>query len=759
MKFAIGQSMPRVEDADLLRGRGRYSDDVAIDDCAHAFVLRSPHAHARIRSISSDAARAMPGVLAVLSGADVLADGLGPIPCLIPLKSSDGSDRSDTPRPILAIDKVRHVGDPVALIVARTLAQAKDAAEAVECDYEALPATVDAFAAAQPDAPQVWDHAQGNQCFDWANGDAAGVDAAMAKAAHITRATILNNRIVVASMEPRSAIAGFDLSNDRSTLYTPSQGAHILLDQLAGVVLKIPKEKLRIVTGQVGGSFGMKLFLYPEQALVLWASRRLRSAVRWTGERTESFLSDIHGRDNRSYAELALDAQGHMLGLRVTTHANLGAYLSNYGPFIPTYGTVMLAGQYQTPAIHVRVKGMFTHTVPVDAYRGAGRPEAIYLIERLIDIAAREVGLTPDEMRRRNFIPASAMPFKTALGDVYDSGDFAGLMQQCMDSADWSTIARRRQLAAARGKLLGVGMACYIERCGGGSPETSVVRINPQGTVTIISGSQDNGQGQLSTQVQIVAHRLGIDPACINVIQGDTDIVPMGFTGGSRFAPVAGVATSMAANSVIDQGKEVAADKLEVATADIEYHEGRYRVAGTDLSMGLFDVAKVKPLLATQTRTPDALTFPNGCHIAEIEIDRATGVVEVVRYTVVDDFGYVINPTIVAGQVHGGIVQGIGQALYEQTSYDAESGQLLSASFMDYALPRADQVATIDFELRNVPCTTNPMGIKGAGEAGAVGAPAAMINAIVDALQGAIKHIDMPATQERIWAAMAQGQR
>lgn len=754
MKFAIGQSMPRVEDADLLRGRGRYSDDVSVADCAYAFVLRSPHAHARIRSLRADAARVMPGVLTVLSGADVAADGLGPIPCLIPMKNSDGSDRSDTPRPILAIDRVRHVGDPVALVVAQTLVQAKDAAEAIECDYEALPATVDAFEAAKIGAPQVWDHAKGNQCFDWASGDAAAVDAAMSAASHITRATILNNRVVVASMEPRSAIASFDAGNERSTLYTPSQGAHILLDQLAGMVLKIPKEKLRIVTGQVGGSFGMKLFLYPEQALVLWASRRLRCGVRWTGERTESFLSDIHGRDNHSYAELALDGQGHMLGLRVTTHANLGAYLSNYGPFIPTYGTVMLAGQYKTPAIHVRVKGVFTNTVPVDAYRGAGRPEAIYLIERLVDIAAREIGLTPDEMRRRNFVPASAMPFKTAFGDVYDSGDFAGLMRQCMTSADWNTIGRRRQLAAARGKLLGVGIGCYIERCGGGSPETAIVRINPQGSVTIISGSQDNGQGQLSTQVQIVADRLGIDPDCIEVIQGDTDVVPMGFTGGSRFAPVAGVATSMAANSVIDQGKEVAADKLEVAAADIEYRDGHYRVAGTDLSMGLFDVAKVKPLLATQTRTPDALTFPNGCHIAEIEIDRATGAVEIVRYTVVDDFGYVINPTIVAGQVHGGIVQGIGQALYEQTSYDRDSGQLLSASFMDYALPRADQVAAIDFEMRNVPCTTNPMGIKGAGEAGAVGAPAAVINAIVDALQGSTKHMDMPATQERIWAAI-----
>ncbi len=760
VKFAVGQSVPRLEDYNLLRGKGRYADDVKPADCAHAFVLRSPHANALLRTVSCDAAKKMPGVLAVLTGADVIADGLGPIPCLIPMQNIDGSARADTPRPILAGSQVRHVGDPIALVVAATLAQAKDAAEAIDCDFEVLPSATDLMAAAQATAAQVWSHAPNNQCFEWQQGDAAAVDAAFARATHVSRATIINNRVVVAPMEPRAAIAEYDSSNDRSTLHTPSQGTHVLRDQLAGVVLKIPKSKIRILTGQVGGSFGMKLFLYPEQCLVLWASRKLKLAVRWTADRNESFLSDIHGRDNHSQTELALDAQGEVLAMRVLTHANLGAYLSNYGPFIPTYGTVMLAGQYRTPAIHVRVKGIFTNTVPVDAYRGAGRPEAIYLIERALDIAAREMGLSPADIRRRNFVPQAAMPFKTAFGDIYDSGDFAGVLEQALTSADAQGFDARRAQSLARGKLRGFGIACYIERCGGGAPETSIVQIDPAGSVNVISGSQDNGQGQVTSQVQIVAQRLGIDPAIIKVIQGDSDLVPMGFTGGSRFAPIAGVATARATDSVIDQGKQLASERLEVAPADIEYREGQYRVAGTDLSVSIFELAKkeVAPLglMATETQTPTAPTFPNGCHIAELEIDRDTGKVELLNYTVVDDFGEVINPMIVAGQVHGGVAQGIGQALYEHTVYDPDSGQLLCASFMDYALPRADQLARINFELRGVPCATNPLGIKGAGEAGAIGSAPAVINAVVDALHPAtgITHIDMPATAERIWQVL-----
>ncbi len=760
VKFAVGQSVPRLEDQKLLRGSGRYADDVRPDACAHAFVLRSPHANARLLALSTSAAAKMPGVLAVLAGADVIADGLGPIPCLIPMQNIDGSNRAETPRPILALDQVRHVGDPIALVIAQTLAQARDAAEAIDCEFELLPSTTDLFASAQAGAPQVWSHAPNNLCFEWQQGDAAAVEAAFAKAHHISRASIINNRVVVAPMEPRAAIAEYDIATDRSTLHTPSQSTHVLLDQLAGVVLKIPKSKLRILTGQVGGSFGMKLFLYPEQCLVLWASRKLKQAVRWTADRNESFLSDIHGRDNHSQTELALNARGEVLAMRVMTHANLGAYLSNYGPFIPTYGTVMLAGQYRTPAIHVRVKGIFTNTVPVDAYRGAGRPEAIYLIERALDIAAREIGLSPVEIRRRNFVAPSAMPFTTAFGDVYDSGEFDAVMQQALANAQADSFESRRAESLGKGKLRGFGVACYIERCGGGAPETSIVRINPEGNVSVISGSQDNGQGQVTSQVQIVAERLGIDPAIIEVIQGDSDQVPAGFTGGSRFAPVAGVATLRATDSVIDQGKQLAGDRFEVAPADIEYRDGVYRVAGTDVSVSIFELAKkeVVPLglIATQTQTPTAPTFPNGCHIAEIEIDRETGKVELLNYTVVDDFGKVINPMIVAGQVHGGIAQGIGQALYENTVYDPDSGQLLCASFMDYAMPRADQLCEIKLQLRGVPCVTNPMGLKGAGEAGAVGSAPAMINAVVDALYAVtgLTHIDMPATAQRIWQAL-----
>lgn len=760
VKFAVGQSVPRLEDQDLLRGRGRYSDDVKPEACAHAFVLRSPHANARLVHIDTSAAAKMPGVLAVLTGANVQADELGPIPCLIPMQNIDGSNRADTPRPILAIDQVRHVGDPIALVVAATLVQAKDAAEAIDCEFDVLPAVTDLLAAAQAGAPQVWSHAPNNLCFEWQQGDASAVDAAFAQAHHVSRASIINNRVVVAPMEPRSAIAEYDLTDDRSTLHTPSQGTHVLLDQLAGVVLKIPKSKIRILTGQVGGSFGMKLFLYPEQCLVLWASRKLKQAVRWTADRNESFLSDIHGRDNHSQTELALNAEGELLAMRVMTHANLGAYLSNYGPFIPTYGTVMLAGQYRTPAIHVRVKGIFTNTVPVDAYRGAGRPEAIYLIERALDIAAREIGLSPAEIRRRNFVPPSAMPYTTAFGDVYDSGEFAAVMQQALENANADGFEARRAGSLAEGKLRGLGVACYIERCGGGAAETSIVRINPEGNVSVISGSQDNGQGQVTSQVQIVAERLGIDPAIIKVIQGDSDLVPMGFTGGSRFAPVAGVATMRATNSVIDLGKKLAGERLEAAPADIEYRDGTYRVAGTDVSVSIFELAKTEiaplGLMATETQTPSAPTFPNGCHVAEIAIDRQTGVIELLNYTVVDDFGKVINPMIVAGQVHGGIAQGIGQALYENTVYDPDSGQLLCASFMDYAMPRADQMSNINLQLRAVPCTTNPMGIKGAGEAGAVGSAPAMINAVVDALNPVtgLTHIDMPATAQRIWEAL-----
>jgi aerobic carbon-monoxide dehydrogenase large subunit len=768
VKFATGQPVTRIEDAKLLQGKGQYTDDITVPNAAHAFVLRSPHANARFARIDTRQAAAAPGVVGVLTYADVQSDGLGDMPCLISLTNTDGSKQASVPRPILANGHVRHVGDPLALVVAETLQQAKDAAELIHVDYELLPAVTDTVAAARPGAPQVWEHIPGNLCFDWQQGDKAAVEAAFRRAKHTARVEIVNNRVVANPLEPRAAIADYDPATDRSTLYTPTQGPHLILPQLAETVLKIDRSKLRCVTRNVGGSFGMKIFLYPEQCLTLWASRRLKRAVRWVGERIESFLSDAQGRDNFSVAELALDQDGRFLALRVVTHANLGAYLSNFGPFIPTYGTAMLVGLYKTPAVYVNVKGVMTNTVPTDAYRGAGRPEAIYVIERVVDVAARELGLGPDEIRRRNFIVPGDMPYATPLGHTYDSGDFRAVMEQCMKKADWTGFPARRAAAHAHRKLRGIGMATYIEVCGGGEGETTVLKVDASGTVTLLMGMQDSGQGHVTTQVQILAERLGIDPEVIQVLQGDTDLTPSGFTGGSRFLAISGAAAAGAADKVIEKGKQIAAKSMEVSPVDVEFSAGRFAIAGTDRSMTLFEVAAaahnpanlaagLEPGLdATFRRTPEAATYPNGCHIAEVEIDQDTGEVDIVRYSVVDDFGKAISPNLLAGQVHGGIVQGIGQALLERTVYDDGSGQLLSASFMDYTLPRADDVPYFDFSMNNVPCTTNPMGVKGAGEAGAIGAPPAVINAVVDAVHAVTgaTNIDMPATPERVWRAI-----
>jgi aerobic carbon-monoxide dehydrogenase large subunit len=769
VKFAMGQAVSRLEDAPLLTGRGCFTDDIQLAGALHAYVLRSPHAHARIRHIDAAAARSASGVHAVLTGKDVAADGLGPMPCLVPMKNVDGTRRADTPRPILAQDRVRYVGDPVALIVADTLEQAKDAAERVVVDYESLAAVTDARAALDAQAPRVWDGPHGNCCFEWQQGDKSAVDAAFAKAAHVVRVDLVNNRCVVNSIEARSAVVDYDPATDRSTLYTPSQGPHVIHGQIADTVLKFGKDKLRIVTRQVGGSFGMKIFLYPEQCLAVWASRRLKRPVRWVSERTEAFVSDVHGRDNASLAELALDADARFLALRVTTDANLGAYLSNFGPFIPTYGTCMLAGVYKTPAIHVLVRGAFTNTVPLDAYRGAGRPEAIYLVERVVDAAARRLGLAPDELRRRNFIGPADIPYRTALGDTYDSGNFPGLMQQAIARSDWAGFAARRAEAESRGMRRGIGMAYYIETCGGGPEENARIEVHADGYVDLLVGMQDNGQGHVTSHTQILAERLGIDPARIRVIQGDTDRTPDGSTGGSRFAATGGVAVIGASDRMLDKGRAIAAHALEVAPGDVEYRDGTFVVSGTDRRLSLFDTAAAA---ANPSRLPDGLTpgldadvtaklaaptYPNGCHVAEVEIDPATGHTKVVRYTACDDFGAVINPNMLSGQVHGGIVQGLGQALLEHTVYDPDSGQLLSGSFMDYALPRADDVPSFDISFHNIPCTTNLLGVKGAGEAGAIAAPPAAINAVVDALhrERGHTHVDMPATPERVWRLMS----
>ena len=723
MKFALGQSIQRLEDDTLLRGAGRYTDDFALSRAAHVVFVRSPHAHARIKGISKIDS---PGVLAVLTGKEVKADGLGNIPCLIPVPGL-----KETPRPVLAIDTVHHVGDPVAMVIAETLQQAKDAAEKLEVEYAPLPAVVDAR--------------EGEVVFEVGLGESkAKVDAALAKAAHVTRLELVNNRLVANPIEPRAALAEYDPASGRTTLYTPSQGPHHLYGQIADAIVKAPREQIRVVSGNVGGAFGMKIFLYPEQPAMVWAARRLKRSVRWTAERSEGFLSDAQGRDNYSVAELATDKDGRFLALRVTTWAAMGGYLSNFGPFIPQLAAPMLSGVYRIPAIHLNIKGTRTNTVPVDAYRGAGRPEAIYLLERTVDVAARELGLSPEELRRRNFIKPSEMPYQTPVESKYDSGDFAVIMDRAMQAADWKNFSAR----SGSSKQRGIGMAMYIERCGGGPGDTVRLRV-ADGSATLYSGMQDNGQGHTTTFVQLLSQKLGIDSSKIKVVQGDTDVVPPdGQTGGSRFLAIAGVAAGGAADEVIEKGKEEAARRLEAAASDIEYRDGEFRIAGTDRRIGLFDLGKLE---ATHTRTPPEYTYPNGCHICEVEVDPQTGATEIVRYTVVDDFGRAMNPKLLEGQVHGGTVQGIGQALLEHAVYD-KSGQLLSGSFMDYAMPRAGDLPTFDCGFHHVPCTTNPLGVKGAGEAGAVGAPAAVVNAVANAL--GVRHIDMPLTAEKVWKAL-----
>jgi carbon-monoxide dehydrogenase large subunit len=662
----------------------------------------------------------------VLTGEDASADGLGNIPCLIPVPGL-----KETPRPVLALKKVAHVGDPVAMVIAETLSQARDAAEKVEVDYEPLPA--------------VTDTRQGEVAFEIDLGDKSRAQSALAGAAQVTRLELVNNRLVANPIEPRAALAEYDAASGRTTLVTPSQGPHHLYGQIADTVLKTGRDALRVVSGNVGGAFGMKIFLYPEQPAVVWAARRLKRSVRWTAERSEGFLSDAQGRDNYSVAELATDRDGRFLALRVTTWANMGAYLSNFGPFIPQLAAPMLSGVYRIPAIHLNIKGTLTNTVPVDAYRGAGRPEAIYLLERVIDVAARELGLAPEELRRRNFIKPSDMPYQTPVESRYDSGDFASVLEKALEKADWAGFAERKKRSKKR---RGIGLAMYIERCGGGPGDTVRLRVDRDG-MTVYSGMQDNGQGHTTTFLQLLSHKLGVDAASIKVVQGDTDVVPAeGLTGGSRFLALGGVAALNAADEVVEKGKHEAARRLEAAASDIEYRDGEFRIAGTDRKVTLFDVGILE---ATATRATEDYTYPNGCHVCEVEVDPDTGRVAIERYTVVDDFGRAMNPQLLEGQVQGGTVQGIGQALLEHTVYDPESGQLLSGSFMDYAMPRAGDLPALDCSFHHAPCKTNPLGVKGAGEAGAVGAPAAVVNAVCNAL--GVRHLDMPLTPQKVWTS------
>jgi len=768
-KFGLREPVTRIEDQRLLSGRGQYTDDIHLPGTAYAYVLRSPHAHARLCNVDIAAAKTAPGVLAILTGADVIADELGDMPCVAEVQNRDGTPRADTPRPILAKDRVRHVGQPIALVVADTLDAARDAAEQIDIDFETLPAVTDTVGATEEGAPQLWDHIPNNTCIDWEDGDKEAVDAAFDQANHVTKLRVINNRLVSNAMEPRATIGDFDETSGRSTLYTPSQGVHFVLPQIADVILKIGADNLRVVSPNVGGGFGTKAFLYPEQALVVWAARKIGRPVKWTSERTEAFLSDAQGRDLVNIGELALDADGKFLAIRVTTYGAIGGYLSNFIPFVLTIGpTGMLTGTYDIPAAYVNVKGVMTNTVPVDAYRGAGRPEAIYLIERLVDLAAEELGLTRDAIRRRNFVKPEQMPYATPLHHEFDSGEFEALMDTCIAKSDWDGAPDRKADAEARGRLHGIGLAVYIERCGGGFPETATVRFEENRTVTLVLGTQDGGQGHQTAYRQLLCDRLGIEAEEITVLQGDSDLVPSGLTGGSRSLPVGGAAAAGAAEGSIEKGKPIAAEMLQADAAEVAYEDGHYMVPGTGRQVPLFDVAEAargpefsastgaEGLTESFVQTPTAHTYPNGCHIVEVEIDPDTGQVEITRYTVVDDFGDTVNPLLLEGQVQGGAVQGSGQALCEQTVYDSDSGQLLSGSFMDYAMPRADLVPTFDFSTRNIPCKTNPLGLKGAGEAGAIGSPPALVSAVVDALKPrtGLSHIDMPLTPETVWQAL-----
>ena len=771
-QFGVGQPMRRLEDQRFLTGQGRYSDDIALPGQAFAAVLRSPLAHAELSAVDTAAAREAPGVLAVYTAEDLSADGIGDIPCVAPMPGKAGSGTIQPPHPVLARGRVRHVGDPIAFVVAETAAQARDAAELIEVDYDELPVVADTKAAVAPDAPRIWDEAPGNVCLDWEIGDRAATEAAFARASHVTRIELVNNRVVVSPIEPRVAIGDYDAAEGLMTLYTPTQGGMRMRPQLADRIFKVPADKVRVVTPDVGGGFGMKIFVFGEQVMALYAARKLGRPVKWTSDRTEAFLSDSQGRDQVAIAELAMDADGRFLGLRSSGIANMGAYLSNFAPLIPTGASgKMFSGLYAIPAVYVEVKCVFTNSVPVDAYRGAGRPEAAYVIERLVDAAARDLGLTQDEIRRRNFIAPAALPYTTATGITYDSGDFGRMMEEAMAMADWAGVAARKAAAREAGKRRGIGMACYVEACSAVGQETARLRVDDDGGVTLAIGTQTNGQGHVTAYSQLLSDRFGLAPEMIRVHQGDTAVLDEGGgTGGSRSLLMGGLAIDGAADKVIERSRAIAANLFDAKPADITLGDGAFRHAGSDRSLDLREIAqaaresnslpgKLRGRIEeiSRAQAPE-MTYPNGCHVCELEVDEATGAIRIVNYVVADDFGKLINPLLVGGQVYGGVAQGLGQALLEETVYDPESGQLLTGSFMDYCLPRADDLPPISIRLiEDYPCATNPMGVKGAGEAGAIGAPPAVMNALHDALAPlGVAHIDMPATPQRVWRAIGE---
>ncbi len=765
MDFGIGQPVLRKEDPRLLTGRGEFSDDFNLPGQAYACVLRSPHAHARIRAIVTEAARAMPGVLAVLTGADYLAEGLiglpsNPVPPDLPIKNRDGSKLFLPPDYPLAPDKVRHAGEGVAVVVAETPAQAKDAAEFIEVDYETLPAVVDLAGALAPGAPLVWDEVPGNLSIDHELGDKSATDEAFAKAAHVTRMEIRNNRVNGVPMEPRAAVGDYHAASGRHTLYTGGQGVLIQKRGLCAI-FGVAEDKMRVLCKDVGGGFGTRNLLFREFVLVLWAARRLGRPVKWICERSEAFLSDPYGRDLTSHAELALDAQGHFLGIRTHNIANIGSHTLHFVPLVR--GAAVTNGLYVIPAVHVRLQAAFTNTVPTSTYRGAGRPEAMFIIERLIDTAAAEMGIERVTLRRRNFIAPSALPYTSPLNTRYDSGEFEANMLGAMQLADWDGFAARRQAARARGRLRGIGLGNYVETATGIPPERAVVEVLAEGKVRIVIGTQASGQGHETAFAQLLVEWLGVSFESIELLTGDTDIVKMGSgSHSSRSMRLGGLLIGQAAAEIVEKGKRVAARVLEAAATDIEFANGRFTVAGTDRSIGIFEAAAAaaeqpghEKLVASAERKTMLPTFPNGCHVCEVEIDPETGNVVIVGWGAVDDVGKVINPMMVDGQTHGGIAQGVGQALLEDCVYDRDSGQLLSGSFADYAMPRADMFPEFRLKNNEVPAPNNPLGVKGAGEGGTTGAPPAMINAVVDALREyGVRDVEMPATPQRVWRAI-----
>ena len=758
MKFGVGQSVRRVEDVRLVSGQGRYTSDYAPPGALFAAFLRSPHAHARLAIGETSAVAAMPGVRGVFLAKDFAA--LRSIPCVAPVPNSDKSTTPLKPYPIMAKDEAHHVGDIVAMVVAATPEQARDATEAIEVDWTPLPAAVDTEGALAPDAPQVYAKAPGNVAFDNHIGDKAAADAIFAEAAHAVKIRIVNPRVVANYMEPRGAVAEYDVAADALTLNVGSQGVHSMQGMIAKI-LGLAPEKLRVVTTDVGGGFGTKGFVYREYPLMLEAARRLKAAIRWQADRTEHFTGDTQGRDNVATAEMAMDAKGRFLAMRVDVIGNLGAYLSQFAPYVPWLGVTMATGPYDIAALYARGRGVYTHTVPVDAYRGAGRPEAAYLLERLVDQCARKLAIPPEEIRARNFVKSAQMPYKTQTDRTYDVGDFEGAMRACLAKADAAGFAARASESKGRGKFRGLGLASYIECTAWGDGEQGSVTLDKSGDFTVLVGTQSNGQGHETAYAQVVSQYLDVPLARVKVVQGDTARVATGAgTGGSRSIPVGAVMVDRASRQLLETLKALAADKLEAAPGDLEASDGKIRIAGTDRAITYAEIAALpgateQKLKSIEAFDPPDATYPNGTHVCEVEIDPETCACQIVRYSVVDDFGLSLNPLLLEGQVHGGIAQGIGQALLEKAVY-GEDGQLLTASFMDYGMPRADSMSSFGFETRNVPSTTNPMGLKGAGEAGSIGSTPAVVNAVVDALwRGCgVDQLDMPATPLAIYRAM-----